>query len=726
MQETLKSAELLFNEPGENGISGAINQLFSSFEDLSNNPESSALRSSVVSQLDSFAFTINNLGDRLQNLRDNMRGSLEIGIGEVNRLTSEITNLNHNIRERTFAGDNPNDLMDRRDNLINDLSKHMELRVRHMSDGTAMIDSAGILLVGLVYAEQVSLGAQADGSLTLLASNKSALAAGGGGIGALLDLHNTVLPQLISDIDTVASTLVWELNARQSTGTNHAFPATAFTSEQKIDATLSAINLDDIRQQQGEHDAVGIPAVFAPSFTDENGNDVARNLTINVYDPVSKIAQKFIVRYDPTTGDGTRSLDDLVSVINSGRSTFSGGFTLYPPDAGGITGITARKMPTDGGYRLELSASGGKTIDFSAALDVNPAAGAWTSGATTVSGTDAALAGKRLTFTVVGNSLQASMRNSETGVTQSYGAPLVLGGGAGVIGSLSLALTAGAGNYNAGESFSVDFDATGTVVSGTQLPHWTVGDAATKITGRYTGALTFTPGQEWSMRVVSAGTIGSATNAPIVEFSYYTGPKNAPVQQTMQRILDNNYLPGAPLQIADGVYATIAAGSFSTPGNQVSFVVDSEPDEARILPALGINTMFDGTTASTLALNKNLKNDPSRLGVASSRSEGDNANLLDMAAVRKGISFGNGSMAVDDFYHATITDLGVRLSETKRLFDNQGVMQESLENQRQESSGVSIDEEVAHLILMQQAYTAAARIITTARENITTLMELLR
>jgi flagellar hook-associated protein FlgK len=37
-----------------------------------------------------------------------------------------------------------------------------------------------------------------------------------------------------------------------------------------------------------------------------------------------------------------------------------------------------------------------------------------------------------------------------------------------------------------------------------------------------------------------------------------------------------------------------------------------------------------------------------------------------------------------------------------------------------------LDEEVAHLILMQQAYTASARIITTARENITTLLELVR
>jgi flagellar hook-associated protein FlgK len=727
LQETLDAAEKLFNEPGDNGISASINKLFSTFEDLSNNPESSALRSAVVGQLDSFAYTMNNLGSSLENLRTSMQGSLESTVVEVNRLTSEINKLNQGVREQTIAGNSPNDLMDRRDKLIGELSQHLELRVRHMpNDGSVMIDAAGSLLVGLNYSEQISVGTQTDGSLVLLASNKSAIAAGGGEVGALLDLHNTYLPDLISQMDDVANILAGELNARQSTGTNHAFPATSFTSGQAIDTTLSAVNLDDESQIQSTMGGLGIPSVYMPSFTDENGNIVPRNLTINVYDPVAKTAQKYMVRYDPSTSDGERSLDDLISVINTGRSTLSGGFTLYPPDAAGIANLTASKVPVDGGYRLELSASNGKQLDFSTALDVNPATGAWTSGATTISGIDAALAGKRVTFTVVGNTLQASTRDPNTGVAQAYGTPFVLGGAVGAIGALSLALTAGASNYLSGDSFSVDFDSTGAVVNGTQLPEWTAGDAATKITGRYTGTLAFIPGQEWSIRVVSAGTIGSSTNAPIVEFSYFTGSKDAPVQQTMQRILDDSYIAGAPVQIADGVYATFAAGSFSTPGNQVSFVVDSEPDQARLLPALGINTMFDGTTAATLKLNNNLRKNPNLLGIASSRSEGDNANLLGMAAVRQGESFGDGQMAIDDFYHATITDLGVRFADTKRLADNQGLMQKTLENQRQETSGVSIDEEVATLILMQQAYTAAARIISTARENITTLMDVMR
>ncbi|HEX3133160.1 MAG TPA: flagellar basal body rod C-terminal domain-containing protein, partial [Planctomycetota bacterium] len=113
-------------------------------------------------------------------------------------------------------------------------------------------------------------------------------------------------------------------------------------------------------------------------------------------------------------------------------------------------------------------------------------------------------------------------------------------------------------------------------------------------------------------------------------------------------------------------------------------------------------------------------------GLASSRAEGDNSNLSNMSGVRQGKIFGGGSLAVDDFYHTTITNLGVRVADTTRLQENQQALGTALENQRQETSGVSIDEEVANLILMQQAYTASARVITTARENITTLLDLLR
>ena len=72
-----------------------------------------------------------------------------------------------------------------------------------------------------------------------------------------------------------------------------------------------------------------------------------------------------------------------------------------------------------------------------------------------------------------------------------------------------------------------------------------------------------------------------------------------------------------------------------------------------------------------------------------------------------------------------VADVGSQVDLSKRLTSNQDAVRGALDNRRDQVSGVSIDEEVGNLILQQQAYTAAARVITTAQENIRTLLDLL-
>lgn len=727
LSSTLQAAEDSFNEPSDNGLSAVISSMFSSLQDLANNPESTALRSTTVAQMSAFTSTLNSLGTNLQSLRDDLVPTLQGEVGTVNQLTTQIAAVNQQIRQQTLVGANPNDLLDQRDQLISQLSQHLDLKVTSASDGADLISSGGTVLVGRDYVEHLSVGSTPSGDLSLLASNKTTVSITGGSIGAILDLHGTQLPALISNLDQFTSTLALAMNKAQSTGTNDTARVSDYVSDASIDESKSGENLDAADQAQ-KANGVGIPQAFLPDYTDANGNAQARNLTINVYDSATGTAQKYTVRYDPTTGDGSRSLDGLVAAINSGRSPSSGGFTLYPPDAGGIAGVTAKVVSVDGGDKLELVAQSGKSIDFSEALDTQPTAQAWTSGATTVSGSDPSLAGQRLVFQVVGGSLQAYTRNPIDGSQIAYGSPLLLGGTTGTIGGLNLTLTAGAGSYHDGDSFAVDFDNTGAISGGsqTETPTWTSGDASMTVSGRYTGDQTFTPGSQWSMRVITPGTIGSATNPPLVQFTYFTGPADAPVQQTVQKLLDDSTPAGTPVQIADGVYAKFGQGTLSTAGNQVGFTVDGQPDQAGVLAALGVNTMFSGDSAATIQVSSQLQADPSLLAVGSTRASGDNSNLAVMSAVRQAKLFDNSGSTAEDFYQSTITNLGVQVAQNKSLKDNQQTLQTSLTNQQQASSGVSIDEEVSDLILQQQAYTAAARIISTERENITTLMQLMQ
>lgn len=763
LKKNLKTIELVFNEPGENGLAGVTDQLFSVFADLSNNPESSALRSAAVQQLQTWTSTLNDLSGRLDRLRQDVRSTVEDQLKSVNQLTAQIADLNRQVRRQVLVGNMPNDLMDARDRLVEELSGYLELRVRRdSSDGSMLIDAGGVQLVGIDSSSSLRSALRSDGGLALLTPTGGIVRPQGGSIAALEELDQEVIPGVIDQLDTMAATVAKRLNHLHATATSQAMDATSFQAAFTVPAAHLATNLDDAQLAQIDGGGPGIPAAYAASFSDALGNPVARNLTINLVDSTTGEARKYTVRYDPASNTGTRSLQDLVSAINTGEG---GGFTVYPPDAIGIPGLSAKAVAVENGWQLQLTAAPGKTIDFSPALDQRPGLAQWSGPDVTVSTVSAipATVGDRIQFEVEeitpGSGLlqlRASVRSAVDGSRQTLGtialagAPATLNipdiGGVGA-GELQVAITAG--TYRAGDRFVVELNAAGAVQqkdSTVAGPHVEdnerpATDAGFSIHGRYTGGLALLPQSgtppytQWSSRVVTAGTIGARVSSdpadpqpPVVEFAYWTGTDAAPIRKTALVTLDDRLPAGTPVQIADGVYAVFEAGDLSVTaaGEDAYFTVDGQPDQAGLLASLGIGGMFTGSTAAGLRVAQRLVDDASQLNVGQTRVEGDNSNVLRLIGARSEKLFNGGVFALDDTYNATLSDVGVRIRQSERLQENQSNIQAALQNQRQQMSGINIDEEVGLLILQQQAYTAAARIITFARENIQTLLDLSR
>ena len=77
---------------------------------------------------------------------------------------------------------------------------------------------------------------------------------------------------------------------------------------------------------------------------------------------------------------------------------------------------------------------------------------------------------------------------------------------------------------------------------------------------------------------------------------------------------------------------------------------------------------------------------------------------------------------IGDQYGQQIAALGVDSKAAQNQAQNQQVLVSQLQKQREQTSGVSLDEESTHLIEYQRAYQAAARVITTADEMLNTLI----
>ncbi len=124
-----------------------------------------------------------------------------------------------------------------------------------------------------------------------------------------------------------------------------------------------------------------------------------------------------------------------------------------------------------------------------------------------------------------------------------------------------------------------------------------------------------------------------------------------------------------------------------------------------------------------IAIEQDILNDINRIAAAGSKSgvPGDNTNALELAAV-KNRYYSDISGTFDDFYGSLISKIGIDSQEAKRMADSQEFIVSQLDQRRKEVSGVSLDEEMAKMIMHQHAYTAAARVITAVDQMIDTVV----
>lgn len=101
---------------------------------------------------------------------------------------------------------------------------------------------------------------------------------------------------------------------------------------------------------------------------------------------------------------------------------------------------------------------------------------------------------------------------------------------------------------------------------------------------------------------------------------------------------------------------------------------------------------------------------------------GDNTNALAMAQMQTQKLMGNGSESYQTAYGRMVASVGVKTSEARINASAQKALVERAEDQMESVSGVNLDEEAANLLKFQQAYQAAARVITIANDVFQTLI----
>jgi flagellar hook-associated protein 1 FlgK len=155
--DTLSQVESGLNEPGDSGINAQLGKFWSAWGDVANAPESIATRQALVSQAGVLTSQIKDLDSQISAVSSEATAeyaSLVGSTGTVQQDANEINRLNGAIKQAIDGGGSPNDLMDRRDQLLDELSQLAQVSVTNNSDGTIdvqfgdaankLVDSAGV------------------------------------------------------------------------------------------------------------------------------------------------------------------------------------------------------------------------------------------------------------------------------------------------------------------------------------------------------------------------------------------------------------------------------------------------------------------------------------------------------------------------------------------------------------------------------------------------------
>ncbi len=238
----LKQLEAIVGEPSFSGLADSIQAMFDSISAMRNNPQSLAARTSFIQQSRDMVNIFAQQGRQLLDMHKNLVGTsapgswensqLGIRVTDVNEKLATIADLNRQIGVVVSAGAMPNDLLDKRNLLVEKVSKLIDVTVTEkpnqqidMSIGGELVLKSGAVIDTLSLV--ASTATNADRIPARLTTTTGAVditnVITAGEIKGVLDVagNNATIKNVYStfeDLSNLLETLSDEFNALQSTG----------------------------------------------------------------------------------------------------------------------------------------------------------------------------------------------------------------------------------------------------------------------------------------------------------------------------------------------------------------------------------------------------------------------------------------------------------------------------------------------------------------------------
>ncbi len=318
----LRQVEAIHNEPNVPSLKSSLQNFINSWNQLANYPTEGGAREALKDTAIGLTRNIQTAFDHLWTLRKNVDDILRSKVNEVNTLTKQIADYNKEIQRVEGLGDHPNDLLDRRDALVDKLSSLLDIRVGYDDkDEFIVYLGAERLVQGENYEKIDAIEDSAnEGFLKLVWHDDGKnIIVKKGEIGGLLEVRDVDIKKQIERLDTFAINLIETVNEihRDGFGLNFNTQTNFFKPNYMHN---SNVNADFDRNGDGIYDGTAIYKVSGTQKLNK-GDVIGSNGTINL-GPSKYNGQPVQINYykTDTVGDVANKINksgaDVVAYLN--------------------------------------------------------------------------------------------------------------------------------------------------------------------------------------------------------------------------------------------------------------------------------------------------------------------------------------------------------------------------------------------------------------------------
>lgn len=198
--------EDVYNEPDEISVRTNMDKYWQSWQELSVYPESQAARQAVVTRGETLAESIQQRFKALSGIGTLIDGDIEASVRQVNNLTKQIAELDGEIVKSKAMGDNPNDLLDRRDVLVEKLSQIANITTEIRDEDEFMVYVDGHILVQGTRSRAFDVEPMTDNNgyrQVVWADTGAEAEFTGGSLGALIELRDSDIRSEVQSLNTM-------------------------------------------------------------------------------------------------------------------------------------------------------------------------------------------------------------------------------------------------------------------------------------------------------------------------------------------------------------------------------------------------------------------------------------------------------------------------------------------------------------------------------------------